>query len=105
VRAKVERTAGTDAPALLDITQDPRFGARPVARPKPAPAGPKTSARTVAPPKGHAQQRPAHTALSTKTPDAVTAAAATAGSHGFLVVVLLLIAITAAGIVARTQRH
>ena len=32
VRAKVERTAGVDAPALLDLAQDPRFGARPESR-------------------------------------------------------------------------
>ena len=35
VRAKVERTAGVDAPALLDLAQDPRFGARPESRAAP----------------------------------------------------------------------
>jgi hypothetical protein len=104
VRAKVERTAGVDASALLNIAQDPRFGARPVARPKPAAARSKTTAHET-PAQGHAQQRSAHAALSTGTPGPVTAAAATAGSHGFLVVALLLIAITAAAVVARVQRR
>ena len=36
VRAKVEQTAGADAPLLIDITADSRFGARPVARANPA---------------------------------------------------------------------
>ena len=41
VRAKVERTAGVDAPVLLDLAEDPRFGARPLSRAHPARAIPR----------------------------------------------------------------
>jgi len=108
VRAKVERTAGADAPALLAIAQDPRFGVRPVARPKAGPA-----ARPTHTPKprlrGQGRARTAHAvpeqpALSTGTPGPLAAAASTAGSGELLVVAALLIAITATGIVA-TARH
>src|SRR5215475_3620546 len=43
VRAKVERTAGADAPALIQLARDPRFGARPVGRAKPTRAVPRQS--------------------------------------------------------------
>src|SRR5829696_6886221 len=47
LRAKVEKTAGTDAPPLLRIVQDPRFRAPPersAARPAPTTARPRASA-------------------------------------------------------------
>ena len=102
VRAKVEQTAGADAHLLINITQDPRFGARPVARAagsekraKPAQGRTRTA---------HAVQRqPA--APPTGTPNPLAAAASTAGSGGFLVFALLLVAITAAGIAARAARR
>ena len=108
VRTKVERTAGADASALLNIAQDSRYGARPAARTTTTPAGSssKTTAHETSPPQGHPQHRSAvHAALPTGTPGPVSAAASTAGSHGFLLVVLLLILITAAAIAARVQRR
>ena len=92
VRAKVEKAAGADAPLLIDITADSRFGARPVARANPA-AG---TAHAV-------PRRPA--ALPTVVPGPLAAAASTAGSGGFLLVALLLAAITAAGIAGTVLRH
>ena len=90
VRAKVERTAGADGPALLDLAQDARFGARPVRRANP------TRAREIP-----RQSVPA----SIGTPSPLAAAASTAGSGELLLVVLMLAGITAAGIAARvTQR-
>ena len=107
VRAKVERTAGADAPALLAIAQDTRFGARPVARPKPAPAGQPTHTPKL---QGHARSPTAHAvpqqaALSTGTPGPLAAAVSTAGSGELLVVALLLIAITGAGLAATVRRN
>jgi hypothetical protein len=109
VRAKVERTAGADASALLDIAQDPRFGARPVASAGSQTAAPPTHTHRPLP-RGHARARTAHTvprqpALSTATPGPLAAAASTAGSGSLLVVAVLLIAITAAGLAARVQRR
>jgi hypothetical protein len=92
VRAHVERTAGADAPALLHIAQDPRFGAPPVARPK-------TARAKIA----HASSETS--AGPIRTPEPVAAAVSTAGSRGLLLVALLLIAITAAGIAARVWRR
>jgi hypothetical protein len=94
VRDNVERTAGADAPVLLHIAQDPRYGARPVARSKTtrassnknAQAGSRTSARPI------------------RTPEPLAAAVSTAGSGGLLLVALLLIAITAAGTAAKVRR-
>ena len=91
VRAKVEKAAGADAPLLIDITADSRFGARPVARANHA-AG-----------TAHAVPRPA--ALPTVVPGPLAAAASTAGSGGFLLVGLLLAAITAAGIAGTVLRR
>jgi hypothetical protein len=91
LRAKVERTAGVDAPALLDLAQDPRFGARPESRARhrdnPAPAIPRDPVLE-----------------SAGTPSPLAAAASTAGSGGLLLVALLLVAITAAGLAARARR-
>ena len=105
LRAKVERLAGTDAPALLSIAQDARFGARSVAR---AGSRPVRTERQL--PRGHARTRAAHTVpqqpvLSSAAPNPLAAAASTAGSGGLLVVALLLIAITAAALAARVQRR
>jgi len=105
LRAKVERLAGTDAHALLNIAQDPRFGARPLAR-----AGSRPVRTERQPPRGHARTGAAHTVpqqpvLSSAAPNPLAAAASTAGSGGLLVVALLLIAITAAALAARVQRR
>jgi len=98
VRARVERTAGEDAPALLRIAQDPRFGAQPVSRAEPTPV-PRHRADPDRPvPR---QAVPA----SIGTPSPLAAAASTAGSGLLLLVALLLVAITAAGIVARAARR
>lgn len=95
VRADVEKTAGADAPVLLHIAQDPRYGARPVARPKTAHAG-----------SGKTAQAGAKTAARPiRTPEPLAAAASTAGSNGLLLVALLLIAITALSIGARVWRR
>ena len=95
VRGNVERTAGDDAPVLLHIAQDPRYGARPVARSKTAQARSdntaQASSKTSAPP--------------IHTPEPLAAAASTAGSGGLLLVALLLIAITAVSIGARVLRR
>ena len=91
VRAKVEQTAGADAPMLIDITADSRFGARPVARANPA--------------AGTAPAVPRPAALPTVVPGPLAAAASTAGSGGFLPVALLLVAVTGAGIVARAAQR
>ena len=99
VRAKIERTAGADAPALLQVAQDPRFGARPVARAKPTRATPRHRAD---PPSAIPPQA---VPMSMGAPSPLAAAASTAGSSGLLVVALLLVAITAAGIAARTVRR
>jgi hypothetical protein len=88
VRAKVVRTAGADAPALLDLAQDSRFGARPVRRTNPTRAIPR-------------QAVPA----SIGTPSPLAAAASTAGSGELLLVALLLAGITAAGIAAKAARR
>ena len=93
VRAKVEQAAGADAPLLIDITADSRFGARPVARANLA-AGGSTKRAT-----------PAQVGLPTVVPGPLAAAASTAGSGGFVLVALLLVAITAAGIVARAAQR
>ena len=101
VRAKVEQTAGADAPALIDITADSRFGARPVAR-----ANPGATKRTTPAHADTAEAVPRQpVALSTTAPWPLTAAASTAGSGGFLVVGLLLAAITAAGIAGTVLRR
>jgi hypothetical protein len=116
VRTKVETTAGADASVLLHIAQDTRFGDRPVARSKPAPAGSGAPAgrqmRTPEPVRPtHARTPTTHDAPRTPssppagTPGPIAAAASTAGSGGLLVVALLLVAITAAGIVARVRRR
>ncbi len=94
VRANVERTAGADAPVLLHIAQDPRYGARPVARSKTAQAGSETSAAG-----SETSARPI------SAPEPLAAAVSTAGSGGLLLVALLLIAITATGIAARVWRR
>jgi len=99
VRAKVERTAGADAPSLLQLAEDPRFGARPVSRPKPTRAIPRD--RPDPAPTTRRQAVPA----SIGTPNPLAAAASTAGSGGLLLVALLLVAITAAGIAARAARR
>jgi hypothetical protein len=99
VRAKVERAAGADAPALLQIAQNPRFGARPVSRPKPTPAAPRR--RPDPAPTITRQAAPA----SIETPSPLAAAASTAGSGGLLLVALLLVAITAAGVAVKAARR
>ena len=48
VRGNIERTAGADAPVLLHIAQDPRYGARPVARPRPLRPAPNKTAQAGA---------------------------------------------------------
>ena len=106
VRAKVERTAGSDATALLDIAQDSRFGVRPAAS-----SGSGSTARPTQkrkpPPRGHAQVRtvPQQQILSAATPGPFAAAASTAGSGGLLLVAGLLIAITVAGLAVKAQRR
>ena len=114
MRAKVEQTAGADAPLLIDITADSRFGARPVARAESGPAGSETGARPAHTPEqvrpallGPARLRPPRqtAALPTSAPGPLAAAASTAGSGGFLLVALLLVAITAAGIAAKVRRR
>ena len=99
VRAKVERTAGADAPALLQIAQDPRLGARPVRRPTPTPAVPRPRADPDRPTSRQAAPAPVG------TPSPLAAAASTAGSGGILLVGLLLVAITAAAVAARAARR
>jgi hypothetical protein len=94
VRAKVEQTAGDDAPLLIDITGDSRFGARRVVRTKPAAAGSTKQATPRQP-----------MTLSTTAPGPLAAAASTARSGGLLVVGLLLAAITAAGIAGTVLRR
>ena len=94
VRAKVEQSAGDDAPLLIDITADSRFGARPVARANPAAVGPTKQATP-------AKVEIAHAAV----PGPISAAASTAGSGGLLLVGLLLAAITAAGIAGTAARR
>jgi hypothetical protein len=91
VRAKVERTAGADAPALLQIAQDPKFGARPVRRVNPTRAIPR--------------RPPVLESTGTPTPSPFAAATSTAGSGELLVVALMLVAITAAGIAARVRQR
>ena len=103
LRAKVERLAGTDAPALLNIAQDAQFGARPVSR-----AGSRPTHANRQPPRartGAAHTVPQQPVLSTATPGPLAAAASTAGSGGLLVVAILLIAITAAALGSRVQRR
>ena len=90
VRAKVERTAGADAPALLQIAQDPKFGARPVRRVNPTRAIPRP---------------PVLESTGTPTPSPLAAAVSTAGSGELLLVVLMLVAITGAGIAARVRQR
>ena len=94
VRAKVEQSAGDDAPLLIDITADSRFGARPVARANPPAAGPTKQAIP-------AQVDIARAAV----PGPLSAAASTAASGGLLLVGLLLAAITAAGIAGTAARR
>ncbi len=95
VRSNVERTAGADAPVLIHIAQDPRYGARPVARSKTA----QTSSNKNAQAGSETSARPIH------TPEPLAAAVSTAGSDGLLLVALLLIAITAVSIAARVRRR
>ena len=106
VRTKVERTAGADAPALLAIAQDPRFGVRPAPRREAAPV--ETARKT--PPRRHVQHPSTHAvpqqpALSSGTPSVFSAAASTAGSGELLLVAFLLIAITGAGMAATVRRR
>jgi hypothetical protein len=104
VRAKIEQTAGADAPLLIDITADSRFGARPVARANPAAGGSTKRATPAQVGTPHAvPRRPAE--LATIVPGPLAAAASTAGSGGFLLVGLLLAAITAAGIAGTVLRR
>lgn len=95
VRVNVQRTAGADAPVLLHIAQDPRYGARPFARSKTAQASSDKSAQASS----TTSVRPI------RTPEPLAAAVSTAGSSGFLLVALLLIAITAVSIGARVWRR
>ena len=97
VRAKVERTAGADAPVLLHVAEDPKFGARPVARAKPAPAGSEALPRPA--------QAPEPVAPATDTPNPLAAAASTADSGGILLVALLLVGVTAAGIAVKVGQR
>ena len=104
VRARIEQTAGVDAPLLIDIAADSRFGARPVARAKPAAGGSTeraTPAQAGTP--NAVPQRPAE--LAAIVPGPLAAAASTAGSSGFLFVGLLLAAITAAGVAGTVSRR
>jgi len=101
VRAKVERTAGVDAPALLDLAQDPRFGGRPESRAHAARAIPRHRAN----PAPAIPRQPVLEATGAPTPNPLAAAASTAGSDGLLLVGLLLVAITAAGIAVRAARR
>ena len=98
VRAKVERTAGADAPALLQLAQDPRFGAPTESRGRPIP-------RRRANPSPAIPRQPVLESAGAPTPTPLGAAASTAGSGGLLLVALLLVAITAAGIAARAARR
>ena len=106
VRAKVEHEAGADASRLIDIAQNPRFGARPVARANPAPADSAKPARPARPRTETAQPDPGSPAEpASSTPSMLGAAASTAGSGGFLLVPVLLVAITGAGIAYRVRRR
>lgn len=101
VRAKVERTAGVDAPALLHLAQDSRFGAPPSkSRANPARAIPRHRAN----PAPAIPRHPVPESTGPPVPSPLAAAASTAGSGGLLVAVLL-VAITAAGIAARAARR
>jgi hypothetical protein len=115
VRAKVEKTAGADAPLLLQITQDARFGNRPVTRAQGGPARSETRRRPVHTP---GPALPAHTRTSTvhvaqratvppptRTPGPLAAAASTAGSSALLSVALLLVAVTAAAMALKIRRR
>ena len=95
VRGSIERTAGADAPVLLHIAQDPRYGARPVAHSKTAQARSDNTAQASA----KTSARPIH------TPEPLAAAVSTVGSSGLLFVAVLLIAITAVSIAARVLRR
>jgi hypothetical protein len=103
VRSNVERTAGADAPVLLHIAQDPRYGARPVARAKPAQAGPTKGAQTSS--TNGAQASSGTSAPPIHTPEPLAAAVSTAGSGSLPLVALLLVAITAACIAGRALRR
>src|SRR3954471_20955335 len=82
VRAKVEQTAGSDARALINITQDSRFGARPVARARSAvadsakPANPANPANPAQGPKGTAHAVPGQPVAPPTDPPGALAAAA-----------------------------
>jgi hypothetical protein len=95
VRANVKRTAGADAPVLLHIAQDPRYGARPVARSK----TPQADSNKTAQATSETAARPI------RTPEPFAAAVSTAGSGGLLLVAILLVAITAVSIAARVLRR
>ena len=101
LRAKVERTAGADAPALLDLAQDPRFATRPESR--------AHAARAIhqhrASPAPSTPRHPVLEATGTPTPSALAAAASTADSSGLLLIALLVVAITAVAIAARATRR
>jgi hypothetical protein len=101
LQAEVERTAGADAPALLRIAQDPRFGAP---RPRTVRA-PRTVARPRGNPGSAIPRQPVLESAGAPTPSPLAAAASTAGSGRLLLVALLLVAITAAGIAARAARR
>ena len=106
VRAKVETGAGADAPALLELAQDPRF--TPQKRPaRAAPATPRHRADPAPAPPRDPVEESAGTPLSeaTRTPNPLAAAASTAGSDELLLVALMLVAITGAGIFARAARR
>src|SRR5689334_18143423 len=105
LRAKVERTAGADAPALLHLAQDPRFGSRPTSRADGARATPRHRANprhrashAPAVPRPPVLRSPVAESAGAPTPSALSAAASTAGSGGLLLVALLLVAITTAAI-------
>ena len=99
VRAEVERTAGVDAPALLDLAEDPRFVV-----PRQSPANPARGNPGQGAKPAPASPRPPVLA-STGTPSPFAAAASTAGSGELLLVTLMIVAITAAGIAARLRQR
>jgi hypothetical protein len=101
LRAKVERTAGVDALALLDLAQDPRFATRPASRAHAA----QPTRRHRANPAPSIPRHPVLESAGTPTPSALAAATSTADSSGLLLVGLLLVAITAVGIAAKTSRR
>jgi hypothetical protein len=133
VRAKVESEAGADAPVLIHIAEDPRFGARPVAhsssgstrsnpgstrsnpgstRAKPGSTqsnpGSAGHGQPAQPKSGQTPTAPAagrqRPSVAPRPPDPIAAAFSTAGSSGLLIG-FLLVMITATAVALRVGRR